>query len=78
MTGFGTQKIPTSHLKDGHDMKRAITHEVFFKIYSNVNQMVYLSLPINSPSFKALAPTLFFRYFADNIKMPQITKGHNS
>ena len=58
------------------NLQRAITHEIFFRIYSKVNQVIYSSLPINLPSFKALAPTIF-SYFADKVKMPNITKGHN-
>ena len=50
---------------------------IYFKSYTKVNQVTYSSLPINSPSFKSLALTVF-RYFADKIKMPKITKGHNS
>ena len=34
-------------------------HEIFFRIYSKVNQVINLPFPINSPSFKALAPTVF-------------------
>ena len=40
-------------------LQRVITHELFFRIYSKVNQIIKLSLSINSPSFKALAPTVF-------------------
>ena len=60
------------------NLQRAITYEIFFRIYPKVNQVIYSSLPINSPSFKSLALTVFLRYFADKIKMPKITKGHNS
>ena len=62
------------------NLQRTITHEIlffFFKIYSKVNQIIYLSLPINSSSLKALAPTVFFRYFADKVKIPKTTKGDN-
>ena len=48
-------------------LQKAITHEVFFKIYSKVNQVFYSSLPIYASSFKALASIVFFRYFADKI-----------
>ena len=41
------------------NLQRAITHEIFFKIYSKVNQIIYLLLPINSPGFNTLAPTVF-------------------
>ena len=34
----------------------AIPHEVFFRIYSEVNQVIYSSISIYSPGFKALAP----------------------
>ena len=40
-------------------LQRAITHEIFFKIYSKVNQIIYSSLPVYSPSFKALASIVF-------------------
>ena len=40
-------------------LQRAITHEVFFGIYSNVNQVIYSSLPIHSWTFKALASIVF-------------------
>ena len=60
------------------NLQRAITYKIFFRIYKKVNQVIYSSLPIISPSFKSLALTVFFRYFADKIKMPKITKGHNS
>ena len=39
------------------NLQRVITHENFFRIYSKVNQVIHL--PIDSPSFKALAPTVF-------------------
>ena len=41
------------------NLQRAITHEIFFRIYSEVNQVIYSPLPIKSPSFKALAPIVF-------------------
>ena len=40
-------------------LQRAITHEIFFRIYTEVNRVTYSSLPINSPSFKSLARTVF-------------------
>ena len=40
-------------------LQRAITHEVFFRIYSKVNQVIYSSIPIYSPGFKALALIIF-------------------
>ena len=40
-------------------LQRAITNEVFFRIYSKVNQVIYSSIPIYSPGFKALASIVF-------------------
>ena len=40
-------------------LQRAITHEVFFRISSKVNPIIYSSLQINLLSFKALALTVF-------------------
>ena len=40
-------------------LQRIITHEVFFRIYSKVNKVIYLSLPIYSLGFKALASIVF-------------------
>ena len=57
--------------------KEAITLDIFFRIYSKVNQVIYSLLPINSPSFKALVQQ-FLRYFADKVNIPKITKGRNS
>ena len=57
------------------NLQRAINHEIFFRIYSKVNQVI--SSSINSPNFKALAPTVF-RYFVDKVKMPKVTEGQNS
>ena len=52
---------------------------IFFRIYTNVNQVIYSSLQIYLLSFKALALTVFFEiFFADKVKMPKIIKGHNS
>ena len=34
-------------------------HEVFFRIYSKVNQVIYSSIPIYLPGFKALASIVF-------------------
>ena len=45
---------------------KVITQKIFFftRIYSEVNQIIYsFILPINLPSFKALAPTVFFFFF---------------
>ena len=42
------------------NLQRAITYEIFFSIYKKkVNQVIYSSLPINSPNFKSLALTVF-------------------
>ena len=57
------------------NLRRTITHKILFRIYSKVNQAICSSLPIISPSFKALAPP---EYFPDNVKMPIITKNPNS
>ena len=38
---------------------RAITHEVIFRIYSKVNQVIYSSILIYSPGFMALASIAF-------------------
>ena len=37
------------------NLQRAITHEVFFGIFSKVNQVIYSSLAMYSSTFKALA-----------------------
>ena len=58
-------------------LRRAITHEVLFRIYSKVNQVIYSSIPIHSSGFKALA-SIVFRYFADKISSIFFSKGHNS
>ena len=47
-------------------LQRAITHELFFKIYLKVNQVVYSSISVDSSGFKALV-LIFFSYFADKI-----------
>ena len=39
-------------------LQRAITQDVFFRIDLKVNQVIYSSLPIYSPRFKVLAPTV--------------------
>ena len=59
------------------NLQGAITHEIFFQSLFKVNQVIYSSLSINSPSFKALAPTVF-EILADKVKMRKIIKGHNS
>ena len=49
---------------------------IFFRIYSKVYQVIYSSLPINSPSFKALVQTVFEIFWQG--KSAQNYKGHNS
>ena len=58
-------------------LQRAITQEVFFKISSKVNQVVYSSLPVYSPSFKALA-SILFEIFCWQDCVHIFSKGHNS
>ena len=41
------------------NLQKAITNEIFFKIYLKVNKVIYSSLIINSPSFKALTSKVF-------------------
>ena len=41
------------------NLQRAITHEIFFRIYLKVNQAVYSSLQVYSSSFKTLASISF-------------------
>ena len=53
----------------------AITHEVFFKNYLKVNQIVYSLLPDYPSSVKALAPTVSETF---EVKMAKITKDHNA
>ena len=45
--------------KNVQKLQSAITHEVFFKISSKFNQVIYSSLQIDLQSFKALAPVIF-------------------
>ena len=40
-------------------LQRVIMHEVIFRIYSKVNQVIYSSIPIYSPGYKALASIAF-------------------
>ena len=47
------------HQKARPMLQRAITHDIFFRIYSKVNQVFYSSIPIHSPNFKALALIVF-------------------
>ena len=58
-------------------LQRTITQEVFFRIYSKFNQVIYLSLPIYSSSFKALA-LIIFEILLTRKKMPKFTKGKYS
>ena len=41
------------------NLQRPIARDVFFRIYSKVNQVIFLSLPIYASSNEALAPTVF-------------------
>ena len=50
---------------------------MFFRIYLKVYQVIYSSLTICSPNFKALA-SIVFLILSDMVKMPKFTKGHNS
>ena len=58
-------------------LQRAITHEVFFRSYSKVNQIIYSSIPIYSPGFKALA-LIAFEIFCWQDFIHIFSKGHNS
>ena len=55
----------------------AITHEVIFRIYSKVNQVIYSSIPIYSSGFKALA-SIAFEIFCWQEFIHIFSKGHNS
>ena len=52
-------------------------HEVFFIVYSNVNLVVYSSLPVYSSSFKALA-SIVFEIFCRQDCIHIFSNGHNS
>ena len=54
-----------------------ITHEWIFRIYSKVNQVIYSSIPIYSPGFKALA-SIAFEIFCWQDFIYIFSKGHNS
>ena len=41
------------------NLQRAINHEVFFRISSKVNQVIYLSLAMHSSTFKTLVLLVF-------------------
>ena len=56
---------------------RAITHEVFFRIYSKVIHVIYLSIPIHSPGFKALA-LIAFEIFCRQDFIHIFSKDNNS
>ena len=58
-------------------LQRAITQEVFFKISSKVNQVVYSSLPVYSSIFKALA-SILYEIFCWQDCVHIFSKGHNS
>ena len=53
---------------------KGITQEVYFKISSKVNQIVFSSLPVYSSSFKALA-SIVFEIFCCQLKNAQNYKG---
>ena len=58
-------------------LQRAITHEVFFRIYSKVNDAIYVSVPIYSLGFKPLALMVFVIFcYKDFINIS--SKSHNS
>ena len=59
-------------IKKWPNLQRAITNEVFFRIYSTVTQVIISSLPIYSSSYEALDILL------TREKSPDSTKGHNS
>ena len=64
-------------------LQRAITHEVFFRIYSKVNQVIYSPIPIHSPGFKALASMVFEIFCWQDFvhicfKVPLLRKGAKS
>ena len=59
------------------ELQRAITHYVFFRICSKVNQVIYSSIPIYSPGFKALA-SIVFEIFCWQYFIHIFSKGHNS
>ena len=69
---YFADKVKMPKITKGHNSRS------IFQIYSKVNQVVYSSLPVYSPSFTTLALTVFYIYFADKVKMPKISKGHNS
>ena len=57
------------------NLQRAITLANFNGICSKVNQVIYSSFPVSSPSLRSKQ---FSRYLADKFKMPKFAKGHNS
>ena len=58
-------------------LRGRIAQEVFFKISSKVNQVVYSSLPVYSSSFMALA-SIVFEIFCWQDCIHIFSKGHNS
>ena len=59
-------------------MPRAITWEVFFRIFSKVNKVIYSLLPIYSSNFKALAWIVFETFCWQDFIHFFFSKGHNS
>ena len=57
---------------------RAITQEVFFKISSKVNLVVYSSLPVYSSSFKAPASIVFEIFCCQDCIHIFFSKDHNT
>ena len=61
-----------------HIYKGPLLLKYFSEFIQKINQVIYSSLPISSPSFKTLASIVFFlRYFADK-EIYIFSKGHNS
>ena len=58
-------------------LQRAITHEVFFRIYSEVIQVIYSSIPNHLPGFKALT-LILFEILCWQDYIPIFSKGRNS
>ena len=61
-------------VKNAQNSQRAITYEIFFRIYEKVNQVIYSSLPINSPSFRSLALTVFEIFCWQGKKCPKLQR----
>ena len=63
--------------KNALKLQRVITQEVFFKISSKVNQVVYSSLPVYSSSLESPA-SIVFEIFCWQDCIHNFSKGHNS